>query len=251
VSALSDEEIDRYSRQIRLPEIGGLGQMRLKKARLGLIGMGGIGAPAALYLTGAGIGFLRLIDDDNVSLSNLQRQVLYHTDDIGRPKVECAKRHLLMLNPHTEIEANNVRLEEGNANALLDGLDLVIDGTDQFSTRLLVNQTCHSLNTALIMAAVGRYDGQVALFSRSPCYQCFVPEPPEGIDDCATIGIVGALTGIIGSAAALTAINFLSQATPDISKKQTALWRYEGLSGRSHNALISADPDCPICAGQG
>jgi molybdopterin-synthase adenylyltransferase len=251
VSDLSDEEIERYSRQIRLPEIGGLGQMSLKSARIGLIGMGGIGAPAALYLAGAGIGYLRLIDHDLVSLSNLHRQILYQTDDIGRSKVDCAKSQLLKLNPNIIIDAKSARIEAYNALELLEGLDLVIDGTDQFAVRILVNQTCQRLGTTLIMAAVARYTGQVAVFRQKPCYQCFVPEIPEGIDDCSTIGIVGAVTGVVGSMAALTAINILSQAVSGHEGNSTTLWRFDGLSGQVNNGLIMADPSCSVCGANG
>jgi len=247
----SDDEIERYSRQIRLREIGGLGQSKLKAARIGLVGMGGIGAPAALYLAGAGVGYLRLIDHDHVSLSNLHRQILYNTDDIGEPKVVCAQKRLLAHNPHIFIDAKRDYLGRETAHSLLEGLDLVIDGTDQFTTKLLSNQTCYDLGIDFIMAAVGRYDGQVAIFSKSPCYQCYVPAAPLEIDDCATVGIVGAMTGIIGSVAALMAINRLTQTEKDNSSDQAKLWRYDGLSGRAHNAMILPDPACLVCAPQG
>jgi molybdopterin/thiamine biosynthesis adenylyltransferase len=177
---LSDDEIDRYARHIVLREIGGVGQMKLKNAKVALIGMGGIGAPAALYLAAAGVGTLGLIDDDAVSLSNLQRQVLYGAVDVDHGKAETAAARLADINPHTQYDVHAVRLDEDNATGILSGYDLVVDGCDNFPTRLLVNRACHELRIPLVSAAIGRWSGQLAVFDGQPCYQCLVPDiPPD------------------------------------------------------------------------
>jgi len=244
-SDLTDDELDRYARHIVLREIGGQGQMKLKAARVALVGMGGIGAPAALYLAAAGIGTLGLIDDDHVSLSNLQRQVLYATRDAGAPKAESAATHLNDLNPYCDCRIHRLRLDEGNAAEVLGGYDLVIDGCDNFPTRLLVNRVCHALKTPLISAAIGRFSGQLATFDDAPCYQCLVPDAPPDAETCERVGVVGALAGVMGTLAALEAVKLITGAGDNLKGR---LMIFDGLSFESRIVKLAADPACPVCA---
>lgn len=262
----SPDERERYARHIILKEVGGPGQQRLKAATVAIVGLGGLGAPAALYLTAAGVGRLRLIDHDRVSLSNLQRQVLYNTEDVGALKVECAARALKALNPHVETEAMAVRLcsspspggEGKGAHPLLAGSDLVLDGTDDFATRFAINAACHELGIALVSGAVGRWEGQVATFKsgltkhlpldqRLPCYRCLVPEIPPNAETCEAVGIVGALTGIIGSCMALEAIKEIAGAGESLAGRVLI---YNGLAVASRTLALPRDPACAICGGE-
>ncbi|MGA9658065.1 MAG: molybdopterin-synthase adenylyltransferase MoeB [Asticcacaulis sp.] len=241
---LSDDEIDRYARHLVLKEIGGAGQMQLKAARVALIGAGGIGSPAALYLAAAGVGTLGLIDDDAVSLSNLQRQVLFATDDIGQPKTEVAAKRLNAINPHGVYNVHGLRLTDDNAAQILADYDIVLDGCDNFETRFLVNQTCHDLKKPLVSAALGRFSGQLAVFSGKPCYQCLVPDMPPDAETCERVGVVGAVAGIIGSMAALEVIKLITGAGEPLTSK---LLIFDGLSMTSRIVGLSADPTCPVC----
>ncbi|MDI7776177.1 HesA/MoeB/ThiF family protein [Asticcacaulis sp. EMRT-3] len=241
---LTDDEIDRYARHLVLKEIGGAGQMRLKAARVALVGMGGIGAPAALYLAAAGVGQLGLIDDDHVALSNLQRQVLFATRDIGASKAEMAATHLGDLNPNCDCHVHRLRLDEHNAADVLGGYDLVIDGCDNFPTRLLVNRVCHALGKPLISAAIGRFSGQLATFTGSACYQCLVPDIPPDAETCERVGVIGALAGVMGTLAALEAIKHITGAGESLSGR---LLIFDGLSMDSRIVKLSADPACPVC----
>ncbi len=242
---LSDDEIDRYARHIVLKEVGGAGQMKLKDARVALVGMGGIGAPAALYLAAAGVGTLGLIDDDVVSLSNLQRQVLYGTGDVERGKAEMAAARLADINPHTQCHVHAVRLDDNNAAGILRGYDLVIDGCDNFPTRLLVNRVCHDLRIPLVSAAIGRWSGQLAVFDGQPCYQCLVPDIPPDAETCERVGVVGALAGVMGSLAALEAVKLITGAGDMLKSK---LLIFDGLTMQSRVVKLAADPACPVCA---
>lgn len=255
MTILSPDERERYARHIMLREVGGPGQQALKRARIALVGAGGLGAPAALYLAAAGAGTLRLIDDDAVSLSNLQRQILYRSDEVGAPKVERAAAALKALNPHVSIETRAERLDETNAQTLLEGADLVLDGCDSFETRFAVNAACHMLGIPLISGAVGRWDGQVATFKsgvtknlpageRLPCYRCLVPEAPPGVETCAAVGVVGALTGVIGSLMALEAIKEIAESGDSLAGR---LLLFDGLSATSRTVRLPRDPECPIC----
>ena len=255
MSQFSADERERYARHILLKEIGGAGQQRLKAARVAIVGAGGLGAPAALYLAAAGIGALQLIDDDEVSLSNLQRQILYRGEDVGAPKVERARVALLALNAHVEIAAEHKKLTAENAAYLLKGADLVLDGTDSFATRFAINQACHDLGVTLISGAVGRWEGQVATFKsgptkalpatqRLPCYRCLVPEIPPDAETCAEAGIVGALTGIIGSLMALEAIKEIAEAGESLAGR---LLIFDGLASVSRTVRLPRDPACPVC----
>jgi adenylyltransferase/sulfurtransferase len=214
---LSPEELERYARHIVLHEIGGPGQAALKRARVLVIGAGGLGAPALLYLAAAGVGALGVIDDDAVALSNLQRQVIHGTPEIGEAKVESAAAAIRRLNPHVKVETRAARLIAANALALIDGYDIVADGSDNFATRYLVSDACFFANKPLVTAAVGVFDGTLTTIrarerkedgTPNPTYRCLFPEPPPPgtVPACAEAGILGALTGVLGSLMALEVI---------------------------------------------
>ncbi len=242
--SFSDDEVDRYARQLVLREIGGPGQQALKAATVALVGAGGLGAPAALYLAAAGIGTLRLIDPDTVALSNLQRQVIYGGGDVGALKTDASARRLADLNPHVTVEQRPVALTSANAAQLLAGCDLVLDGTDDFATRFAVNAACCATHTPLISGAIGRWTGQVGVFTGKPCYRCLVPDVPPDAETCATVGVVGALGGVIGSMMALEAIKRLTGAGDDLTGR---LLIYDALTANTRTVRIGADPDCPVC----
>ncbi len=241
----SDDEIERYARHLVLAEVGGPGQQRLKAARVGLIGLGGIGAPAGLYLAAAGVGTLRLIDDDTVALSNLQRQITFDAIDVGRSKVEAGAATLTALNPHVRIEPVAERLTEANAAGLIEGCDLVIDGTDDFATRFAVNAACVAARIPLVSGALGRWSGQVGVFTGQPCYRCLVPAAPPDAETCARVGVVGALAGVVGSMAALEAVKLITGAGVPLTGR---LLIYDGLAGAARTVALTADPACPVCA---
>lgn len=242
-------DLDRHARHILLKEIGGPGQMKLGAARAVLIGAGGLGAPAALYLAAAGIGALRIVDPDTVGLDNLQRQVLFRTADVGRPKVEAAREALLALDPAVTIEPVCAHADPGNLAALLDGADIVLDGCDDFATRFAVNDAAIAARVPLVSGAVGRWDAQVASFAphkgpHAPCYRCLVPEIPPEAESCAVTGIAGAITGIAGTLMALEAIKLITGAgEPLIGRVQIV----DGLSGALRTVKLSPDPACPAC----
>jgi molybdopterin/thiamine biosynthesis adenylyltransferase len=255
--AFSTEELERYQRHILLKEIGGPGQQRLKATHVAMIGAGGLGAPAALYLAAAGIGRLTLIDPDKASLSNLQRQILYRSDDVGQPKAARAAAALSALNPHVEIAPREERLDGANARRLLAGADLILDGCDDFGTRFAVNEAAHALGVPLISGAVGRWDGQLATFKsgltrgrpaaeRLPCYQCFVPEAPPDAEPCSLVGVVGALTGVIGAMMALEAIKEITRAGDSLAGR---ILLYDGLAGVARTVRLPPDPECSVCGG--
>ena len=250
LSDMSDEiDIERFARHIVLREIGGPGQQALGKAHAVLIGAGGLGAPAALYLAAAGIGRLTLIDPDTVSLDNLQRQILFRTEDVGAPKAETGAKALAALNPGTAVTAVTAALDDSNAKALIEGADLVLDGCDNFETRFAVNAACRALGVPLISGAVGRWDGQVALFNASPdapCYRCWVPEVPPDAETCARVGIVGALTGVIGSLMALEAIKHICEAGETLDGR---IYLLDALGLDSRTVKLAKDPACPVCGG--
>lgn len=242
----SDDEIERYARHLVLVEVGGPGQQRLKAARVGLIGLGGVGAPAALYLAAAGIGTLRLIDDDTVALSNLQRQIAFDLADVGRPKVEAGAEALTALNPHVRVEPFAGRLTAATAARLVEGCDVVVDGTDDFGTRFAVNAACVAACIPLVSGALGRWNGQVGVFTGRPCYQCLVPAVPPEAETCARVGVMGALAGVVGSMVALEAIKLIAGAGQPLAGR---LLIYDGLAGMARTVTVAADPDCPVCAG--
>ncbi len=253
--SLTPEQLERYARHIMLREIGGPGQQALRNAHAVMIGAGALGGPAAMYLTAAGVGFLTIIDDDVVSLSNLQRQVLFGTSDVGRPKTEAARELLNDLNPDVNIRIEQTRLTAENAEALIAAAAIVIDGSDSFTTRFDVNAACHALGMPLVSGAVGRWSAQVSVFKsgktkgkalaqRLPCYRCFVPDMPETEETCAAVGVIGPLTGMIGARMALEAVKEITGAGTSLAGK---LWLFDGLSGDSRTVALPADPGCPVC----
>ncbi len=240
----SEDDVERYARHLVLSEIGGPGQQALRRARVLIVGVGGVGAPAALYLAAAGVGTLGLIDDDIVALSNLQRQVLFATADIGRAKVETAAERLTALNPGVRIETFERRLAATDAADLVEGFDIVLDGTDDFATRHAVNAACVANGKPLISGALGRWSGQVGVFTGRPCYQCLVPEAPPDAETCARVGVVGALAGVIGSMAALETIKLITRAGEPLEGR---LLLYDGLAGQARTVRVAADPACAVC----
>jgi molybdopterin-synthase adenylyltransferase len=242
--SFSDEEVERYARHLVLREIGGPGQQRLKAARVLIVGAGGLGAPAALYLAAAGVGELALVDPDTVALSNLQRQVLYGSDDQGRVKVEAAAERLAMLNANVRVTPVAERLTSANARDLVRGFDLVLDGTDDFATRFVVNAACVAEAVTLVSGAIGRWTGQVGVFAGRPCYRCLVPDIPPDAETCAAVGVVGALAGVIGSMMALEAVKLIAAAGAPLTGR---LLIYDALAGESRTVRIGADPQCPVC----
>lgn len=240
----SPDEVERYARHLVLAEIGGPGQQKLAAARVLIVGAGGVGGPAALYLAAAGVGTLRLIDGDAVALSNLQRQILFDTTDIGRAKVVAAAGRLAAINPHVSIETLDHPLTEANAAGVIAGVDVVLDGTDDFATRHAVNAACVAADVPLVSGALGRWSGQVGVFAGRPCYHCLVPEIPADAETCARVGVVGALAGIIGAMAALEAIKLITGAGEALTGR---LMLYDGLSATSRTVTVTADPECPVC----
>jgi adenylyltransferase/sulfurtransferase len=252
---LTNDQLERYARHIVLKEIGGPGQHKLLKARVLIIGAGGLGSPCALYLAAAGVGTLGIVDDDKVSLSNLQRQILYKTSEVDRLKVEAARETLKALNADVHVNAHATRLTEANAGALIAEYDLVADGCDNFATRFAVADACLELNKTLVSAAVGRFEAQISTFKPHemgeagevhPCYRCLVPEaPPAGLAPvCAEAGIIGALTGIIGSLQALEIIKELTGAGESLAGR---LLLYDALAAEFRTIRLRRDPECPGC----
>lgn len=244
----SDAERERYARHILLKEIGGPGQQKLKAATVTIVGAGGLGAPAALYLAAAGVGRLRLIDDDAVSLDNLQRQIIFRGADVGASKVERARDVLAALNDNVTVELERQRLTEANAAYLLGAAGVVLDGTDDFDTRFAVNAAARVSGIPLVSGAVGRWDGQVSVFARGgPCYRCFVPETPPDAETCARVGVVGALTGVIGSMMALETIKLIAHAGEPLIGR---VMLFDGLRGDARTVTLKRDPNCPVCGNE-
>lgn len=250
VDALSAEQSQRYARHLALPEVGEAGQLRLQRAAVALIGAGGLGSPAALYLAAAGIGKLTIIDNDIVERSNLQRQVLHTDASTGSPKVDSARTTLEALNPDTRIAALNSRITSDNANQLLSAHDVVIDGSDNFATRYLINESCVALGIPNVHASVFRFEGQLSVFwparGGGPCYRCLYAEPPpaEFSPSCAEAGVIGALPGILGSLQASEALKILLGIGQPLVGR---LLHYDALAGRFAEFAIENDVDCRVC----
>ncbi|MCY7354337.1 MAG: molybdopterin-synthase adenylyltransferase MoeB [Lysobacter sp.] len=244
---------ERYSRHLRLPEVGVVGQRRLEASRILLIGAGGLGSPAAFYLAAAGVGTMRIADDDIVDRSNLQRQILHTDADIGMPKVESAATTLSALNPRTTIEAVAERVTSENIERLLDDVDVVIDGADNFAARYLLNDACVHLAKPLVYGAVHRFEGQVSVFDAgrnrgvAPCYRCLFPEPPppEAAPNCAEAGVLGVLPGVIGLLQATETIKLLLGIGQPLNGR---LLHFDALAMRFRETRLSPDPDCAVCA---
>lgn len=246
---MTPDELTRYARHIVLREIGGPGQARLRAARVAVIGAGGLGDPALLYLAAAGVGTLRVIDDDAVSLSNLQRQILFGTGDVGAPKAEAARAALGRLNPLVTVEPHEIRLDSGNAPELLQGADLVIDGSDNFATRYAVNAACVALGIPLLSAAMSQWEGQIALFDPArggPCYRCLFPEPPaDGLaPSCSEAGVVGPLPGVLGAMLALEAVKHIAGAGEGLRGRMLL---FDGLRAETRMVRIRARQGCAVC----
>ncbi|MFC3071256.1 HesA/MoeB/ThiF family protein [Phenylobacterium soli] len=242
----TDQEIERYARHLVLREVGGPGQQKLKSASALIVGAGGLGAPAALYLAAAGVGTIILADPDDVDLSNLQRQVIYTEEDLGRPKPEAAADRLAALNPHIFVAGFNGAFSDETADKLVEGVDLVLDGTDDFATRFCVNAACVRHGKPLVSGAIGRWTGQVGVYPGRPCYQCLVPEIPPDAETCSAVGVVGALAGVIGSMMALEAIKLMTGAGEPLTGR---LMIYDALAAETRTVRVAADPECPVCGG--
>lgn len=248
MSALSHEELLRYSRHLTLPDVGLEGQSKLRTARVLLVGAGGLGSPAALYLAAAGVGTLGIVDFDLVDRSNLQRQILHGTSDIGRAKTDSARARLSDVNPHVQVETFGETLTSANALEILGKFDIVVDGSDNFPTRYLVNDACVLLGKPDVYGAVFRFDGQVSVFSakQGPCYRCLYsePPPPDLVPSCAEGGVLGVLPGIIGSLQALEAIKLI------IGLGQSLIGRlllFDGRRMQFRELALERDPACPVC----
>ncbi|CAN1509171.1 ThiF Dinucleotide-utilizing enzymes involved in molybdopterin and thiamine biosynthesis family 2 [Sphingomonadaceae bacterium] len=247
---LSDDQLDRYARHIVLHDIGGAGQARLLDSHVLLVGAGGIGCPAIQYLAAAGVGTISVVDDDVVSLSNLQRQILYGDAQIGMAKVDAAQAAVARLNPNIKFHALNQRISADTSSDFLNGVDIVIDGSDTFGTRLIVNDLCLAARVPLVSAAIGRFHGQIGTFSGweadAPCYRCFVGDAhdPDDCDDCATQGVLGAMCGLMGSFAAMEAIRLLTGFGDDAKGR---LHIFDGLKPAMRTISLPKDTDCTSC----
>jgi len=248
LTTLSHEELLRYSRHLTLPDVGLHGQSKLRDARVLLVGAGGLGSPAALYLAAAGVGALGIVDFDLVDRSNLQRQILHGTSDIGTPKTDSAQARLHDINPHVQVEAFGQQLTSANALEILSTFDIVVDGSDNFPTRYLVNDACVLLGKPDIYGSVFRFDGQVSVFfaKQGPCYRCLYaePPPPDLVPSCAEGGVLGVLPGIIGSLQALEAIKLIvGFGQPLIGR----LLLFDGRRMQFRELALEKDPACPVC----
>ena len=246
--ALSHEEILRYSRHLILPDVGVEGQRKLKAARVLLVGAGGLGSPAALYLAAAGVGTLGLVDFDVVDKTNLQRQIIHGTSTVGRPKLDSAKERIQDLNPNVQVETFETRLTSENALDIIREFEIVADGTDNFPTRYLVNDACVLLGKPNVYGSIFRFEGQATVFApyEGPCYRCLIPEPPppELAPSCAEAGVLGVLPGIVGSIQAIEAIKvLLDLGDPLIGR----LLAYDSLEQSFRTFKVNRDPNCPAC----
>ncbi|HXC56932.1 MAG TPA: molybdopterin-synthase adenylyltransferase MoeB [Rhizomicrobium sp.] len=250
--SLSDEELERYARHIVLREVGGSGQARLARARVLVVGAGGLGSPVILYLAAAGVGTLGIVDFDTVGLSNLQRQIAHRTVDVGRPKTASARDAALAINPHVRIESHALRLAPDNALELIASYDIVADGSDNFATRFLINDACFLAQRPLVSAAVSEFDGQLATFKAHmrghdwPCYRCLFPAPPPPgtAPSCSETGVLGAAAGVMGTLQALEVIKEITGAGESMAGR---LLIYEALTTRFRTVSFKADPACALC----
>jgi molybdopterin/thiamine biosynthesis adenylyltransferase len=244
--SLSDAELERYARHIVLPQVGGVGQRKLKDAKVAVVGAGGIGSAVVPALAGAGVGQLTIIDDDVVELGNLHRQPLFRERDAGYSKADLALQFVHRLNRFVDARPIQERIAAENAERLLAEHDLVIDGSDNFATRLAVSDACVALRTPLLSAAAVQFQGQVGLFRSQPCYRCFVGDAfdADDCDNCAELGVLGALTGTVGNFAALLAINFIVGIGDDPSGK---LHLFDGAELSWRKIRIPPDPGCRVC----
>ena len=248
---LTDLQFERYARHLILDEVGEEGQARLLASRVLVVGAGGLGSPTLLYLAAAGVGTLGIVDDDVVDLSNLQRQIVHPTARIGTAKVESARLALAAINPDVAVEAHALRLDAGNAAALVADYDLVADGSDNFTTRYLLNDLCHRLGKPLVAAALSPFEGQLSTFKSHlgpphPCYRCLFREapPPDSVPRCEEAGILGAVAGVIGTLQATEVLKELLGIGESLSGR---LLIYDALASDFHKIKLPRDPDCPTC----
>ena len=246
---MEPEELERYARHIVLREIGGTGQQKLRKARVLVVGAGGLGSPVLLYLSAAGVGTLGVVDDDIVSLSNLQRQVLHSTKNVDMPKVTSAVEAIGHINPHVSVIPHQLRITRENAAGIVADYDLVLDGSDNFDTRYLINETCVALGKPLISAAMSQWEGQISLYdsaSGGPCYACVFPErPADGLaPSCSEAGVMGALAGVMGSMMAGEAIKYISGAGEGLRGQMLI---FDALYGETRKFKLAVNPDCAVC----
>ena len=244
----TDEQIERYSRHIMLPEVGGSGQQKMLEARVLLLGAGGLGSPAAYYLAAAGIGNLGIVDFDQVDLSNLQRQIIHSTERIGMLKTESAKKTIQALNPDVNVTLYNEKMDSSNIMSLIKDYDYVVDGSDNFPTRYLVNDACVMKNKTLIHGSIYRFEGQVTVFKPGdgPCYRCLYPEPPPPgmVPNCQEGGVLGVLAGVIGNLQVVEVLKLiLGIGKPLVGK----LLIYDALNTEFRNLRLRRDANCPIC----
>ncbi|MBP6768633.1 MAG: molybdopterin-synthase adenylyltransferase MoeB [Reyranella sp.] len=248
---LSETQIRRYARHIVLAEIGGVGQSRLIAAKVLVVGAGGLGAPLLQYLAAAGIGTLGVIDHDTVDLSNLQRQVIHRTSDVGVSKVESARRALQEINPEVRVQTHDERLTAGNAERVIMGYDLVADGSDNFATRYLLNDVCFQLRKTLVSAAILRFDGQISTYkawhgSGHPCLRCLFPEAPseDAVPSCAQAGVLGAMAGTLGTLQATEVVKEILGVGRSLSG---SLLMYDALNASFETLAVTKRPGCPTC----
>lgn len=250
-----EDQIQRYARHILLPEVGGEGQARLLKARVLVVGAGGLGSPVLMYLAAAGVGTLGVVDADTVDLSNLQRQIAHTTDRVGRSKVDSVRQTLAAINPDVNVEIHPVRLDAANALDIISRYDVIADGTDNFPTRFLINDACYFARRTLVSAAILRFDGQVYTFRAHqpgedrPCYRCLFrePPPPGQIPSCAEAGVLGALCGTVGS---LQATEVIKEVLGIGETLAGSMLIYDGLSSVFRKVKLRRDPACPLCGAQ-
>jgi molybdopterin/thiamine biosynthesis adenylyltransferase/rhodanese-related sulfurtransferase len=247
-SPFSGDELQRYARHLVLPGVGEAGQRKLRDARVLIVGAGGLGSPAALYLAAAGVGKLGIVDADLVELSNLQRQILYDTADVGTPKVDAARARVQQANPHVAVATYHVRLSSANALDILRDYDIVVDGTDNFATRYLISDACVLLGKPNVHGSVIRFDGQASIFSvgDAPCYRCLFPEPPAPgtVPDCAEGGVFGVLPGLIGIIQATETIKLILGTGETLAGR---LLMVNGLRMQFQSIELARDPACPAC----
>jgi len=249
VIEFTDEQIERYSRHIILPEVGGSGQQKMLEARVLLLGAGGLGSPAAYYLAAAGIGNLGIVDFDRVDLSNLQRQIIHSTERIGMLKTESAKKTIKALNPDVNVTLYNERLDSSNIMNLIEDYDYIVDGSDNFPTRYLVNDACIMRNKTLIHGSIYRFEGQVTVFKPGdgPCYRCLYPEPPPPgmVPNCQEGGVLGVLAGVIGNLQVVEVLKLVLGIGKTLVGK---LLIYDALNTEFRNLRLRKDTNCPICS---
>jgi molybdopterin/thiamine biosynthesis adenylyltransferase/rhodanese-related sulfurtransferase len=248
LTELSPKELSRYARHLSLPEVGRQGQTRLKNSRVLIVGVGGLGSPVALYLAAAGVGTLGLVDFDEVDITNLQRQILHGTEEIGKPKLESAKKRISSVNPNVQIVKHSCRLDSHNALEIMQNYDVVVDGTDNFPTRYLVNDACVLLGKPNVYGSIFRWEGQVSVFAKDggPCYRCLFREPPPPglVPNCAEAGVLGVLPGVVGSLQALEVIKIILGEGDSLVGR---LLIFDALELKWREVKLKRNPDCPVC----